>query len=151
MTESTWWWLLGGVLVALELVSGTFLLLMLAVGAAAGAIAAHLALPLPYQITAAAVIGTAAVLVWFRFYKRASDLDGNPQFGHQATGQANLDLGQTVTVAAWLPDGTAQVHYRGAPWTARLRTNGDMASPPGPGIHRICDLQGNVLIVERLP
>lgn len=150
MTDSTWWWLLGGVLVALELVTGTFLLLMLASGAAAGAIAAHLGFVLPYQITAAAVVGAAAVVVWFRVYKRAEKQVEHQQLGTQATGQGNLDIGQTVTVHAWQPDGTAQVQYRGAPWTARLRP-GNSQEPPATGIHRICDVQGNVLIVERLP
>lgn len=150
MTDSTWWWLLGGVLVALELVTGTFLLLMLASGAAAGALAAHLGLALPAQITAAAVMGAAAVLVWFRVYKRAEKNLEQPQLGAQATGHANLDIGQTVTVSAWLADSTAQVHYRGAPWTARLRASSAQEAPT-PGIHRICDVQGNVLIVERLP
>ena len=41
LQDSTLWWLLAGSLVAVELVTGTFYLLALAVGAVAGAIAAH--------------------------------------------------------------------------------------------------------------
>lgn len=150
LTESTWWWLLGGILVALELMSGTFLLLMLAAGAVAGAIAAHLSLALPYQITTASVVGAAAVFIWVRFLRRSGQQTGEQHLANQTTGQANLDLGQTVTVTAWTADGTAQVHYRGAPWSARYQANGD-PTPPTPGVYRICDVQGNVLIVQRHP
>jgi len=41
MNESTIWWLIAGSLVGIELMTGTFYLLMLAIGASAGAIAAH--------------------------------------------------------------------------------------------------------------
>ncbi|HOI65513.1 MAG TPA: NfeD family protein, partial [Thiomonas arsenitoxydans] len=41
MDNPTAWWILAGFFVAMELVSGTFYLLMLAVGAVAGALAAH--------------------------------------------------------------------------------------------------------------
>jgi membrane protein implicated in regulation of membrane protease activity len=42
MAQSTIWWLVAGVLVAVELLTGTFYLLMLAIGMAAAACAAHL-------------------------------------------------------------------------------------------------------------
>jgi hypothetical protein len=47
LSASTLWWLATGALVVLELTSGTFYLLMLALGAAAGALAAHLGCPPP--------------------------------------------------------------------------------------------------------
>ena len=64
MAESTWWWLLAGALVGAELLTGTFYLLMLALGAAAGAIAAHLGLPLTGQIVSAAVLGAAPLAIF---------------------------------------------------------------------------------------
>ena len=42
MNESTIWWLIAGSLVGIELMTGTFYLLMLAIGASAGAIAAKI-------------------------------------------------------------------------------------------------------------
>ena len=54
MAESTLWWIATGVLVALELASGTFYLLMLAIGGVAGALAAHAGAPLPIQLAVAA-------------------------------------------------------------------------------------------------
>ena len=41
MADSTLWWLLAGAAVAVELLTGTFYLLMFAIGLAAAAIAAH--------------------------------------------------------------------------------------------------------------
>ena len=63
MSESTIWWLLAGAAVGIELVTGTFYLLMLAIGLGAAALAAHLGLPLTWQlVTAAVVVGGAVVL-----------------------------------------------------------------------------------------
>lgn len=64
MSESTIWWLLAGVAVAVELVTGTFYLLMIAVGFVAGAVAAHLGLALVGQIVVAAAAGGGAVALW---------------------------------------------------------------------------------------
>ncbi|MDO9198743.1 NfeD family protein, partial [Rhodoferax sp.] len=41
MAESTIWWVLAGAVVAIELATGTFYLLMLSVGLVAAAISAH--------------------------------------------------------------------------------------------------------------
>jgi membrane protein implicated in regulation of membrane protease activity len=149
LTESTWWWLLCGALIATELLTGTFLLLMLAAGALAGALVAHLGFSLTHQMVAAATIGASAVLLWFRFLRHTAKRTSNDPFGTQATGQVNLDLGQTLSVTAWNADGMTQVHYRGAPWAAKFSAQHDQDHPK-PGLHRICDIQGNVLIVQRV-
>jgi len=150
VTESTWWWLLGGALVAMELVTGTFLLLMLAAGASAGAIAAHLGFELAYQMAAAATVGVLAVLVWLRLQKRSNNAANKQQLGSQSDGQVSLDLGQTVSVTEWQANGVSQVQYRGAAWTARFQARHDQ-DQPAPGLHRICGIQSNTLIVERMP
>ena len=46
LDASTLWWLMAGVAVAIELLTGTFYLLMLAIGSAAGAVVAHTGLGL---------------------------------------------------------------------------------------------------------
>src|SRR4051812_10728857 len=61
MAESTGWWLAAGIAVAVELGTGTFYLLMLAIGLAAGAVAAHVGAGVAGQFAAAAVIGGGAV------------------------------------------------------------------------------------------
>ena len=58
---STLWWLVCGALVALELATGTFYLLMLALGAVAAAVSAHAALGLSAQLAAAALVRGGAV------------------------------------------------------------------------------------------
>ncbi|HSM22228.1 MAG TPA: NfeD family protein, partial [Rubrivivax sp.] len=55
------WWLATGGLVAAELATGTFYLLMLALGCVAGALAAHAGLGATGQVAAAAVAAIIAV------------------------------------------------------------------------------------------
>ena len=64
MTESTIWWLLAGGAVAVELMTGTFYLLLIALGLAAAALAAHAGTPLTVQMLVAAVVGGGTVVVW---------------------------------------------------------------------------------------
>ena len=64
MADSTIWWLLTGSAVAVELLTGTFYLLMLAIGLAAAAVAAHLGLPQTGQLVVAAIVGGGAVVGW---------------------------------------------------------------------------------------
>ena len=62
LDASTLWWLMAGVAVATELLTGTFYLLMLAIGLAAGALAAHAGLGTTAQILVRAVVGASTVL-----------------------------------------------------------------------------------------
>jgi membrane protein implicated in regulation of membrane protease activity len=132
------WWLTVGALVAAELATGTFYLLMLAVGAAAGAVAAHLGVDSRVQIISAAVVGGGAVVAWHvarMLRPRAAPAASNRD--------VNLDIGQTLQVPAWGPDGSARVQYRGAAWAVRYAGNGE----PAPGEHVIVALNGNELRV----
>jgi membrane protein implicated in regulation of membrane protease activity len=147
MADTTMWWVLAGGAVALELASGTFYLLMLAVGLAAGAVAAHLGLGPTEQMLAVAVIGGGSVLAW-RSYRQRSG--ANAPLKAEANPDVNLDIGGTVQVDAWQPDGTASVHYRGATWTVAWQT-GQAGTAPSPGQHRIVAVSGSRLIVERNP
>jgi len=63
LSAATWWWVAAGVVVAAELATGTFYLLMMALGLAAAALAAHLGLGGSAQIaTGALVAGIATAL-----------------------------------------------------------------------------------------
>ena len=64
ISPATIWWILAGVSVALELATGTFYLLLLALGFAAGAVGAHLGLGTTAQIVVAAVVGSGATALW---------------------------------------------------------------------------------------
>ena len=138
-TASTAWWLAAGALVAVELATGTFYLLMLALGAAAGAVAAHLGLSGNLQIAAAAVLGGGAVVAWH--LRRTTHAAGPPA---GANPDVNLDIGGTVQVARWQADGSARVHYRGSEWDARHVG----AGPATAGEHTIRAIEGSRLLLD---
>jgi membrane protein implicated in regulation of membrane protease activity len=140
MAESTVWWLLTGTLVVLELLTGTFYLLMLALGAAAGALAAHVGAGLTAQIVVAALMGLTAVAGW-TWLRRRRPGDPSPR----ADRSVNLDVGEILHIPAWSDDGTAQVKYRGAQWSVVLSPG----ATPEPGAYRVTELVGNRLKVEK--
>lgn len=140
MAESTLWWLLAGALVALELLTGTFYLLMLALGAGAGALVAYAGTGLTTQIVVAALVGLIAVSIW-TWVRRRRPGDPSPR----ADRSVNLDVGEIVQVAAWENDRSAQVKYRGTQWTAVLAAG----ATPEPGAYRVTELVGNRLLVEK--
>lgn len=142
MSESTLWWLLAGGAVALELVTGTFYLLMLAVGMVAGALAAHLGVSVMLQIVVSAVVGGGAVALWH--FKRSKD--PKPAAAN-ANRDVQMDIGETVHVQQWNEDATASVKYRGAQWTVELA---DRQAVPQPGLFKVRQLNGNRLVVDKL-
>lgn len=141
MEASTLWWVAAGAAVAAELVTGTFYLLMFALGMAAGAIAAHAGLGLSGQFVAAALVGGGAVALWHGYRGRHPK---GPRA--EANRDVNLDIGETVQVDHWAPDGTASVRYRGAQWTVVHRPS----AAPGTGTHRVIEVSGNRLVVEKV-
>ena len=142
MAESTLWWLACGVLIVAELVTGTFYLLMLAIGLAAAALAAHLDLGLMVEMVIAAAVGGGAVVAWHLRQTQRRHLEPPAQ----ANANVNLEIGETVQVEGWNPDGTADVHYRGARWTAIHRPG----VQPAAGPHRVAELVGNRLLIDKL-
>lgn len=141
MAESTIWWLLTGTAVVLELLTGTFYLLMLAIGLAAGALSAHLGLGLTAQLVLAAVIGSVTTALLYVVRRRSP---GDPSV--RSLRSVNLDVGEIVTVDAWQSDGTASVRYRGAQWQVITRSG----QPEGSGSYRVAELVGNKLLVEKV-
>jgi membrane protein implicated in regulation of membrane protease activity len=140
MTDSTLWWLLAGAAIVLELLTGTFYLLMLATGLVAGALAAHAGASLTVQIVVAALVGGGAVMGWNLFRKKnaaGTRVGANPD--------VNLDIGETVQVESWQPDGSTSVKYRGAQWKAVHATG----ALPSHGAHRIVEVRGSQLVIEK--
>ena len=138
--SATPWWIVAGALVAAELASGTFYLLMLALGCAVGALAAHLGLSLTGQVLAAAMVGGAAVVGWHLKRSRmpqAAPAASNPD--------VNLDIGQSVQVGVWSADGRTEVRYRGAVWQARFIGG----APALSGRHVIRAIEGSCLLLDR--
>jgi membrane protein implicated in regulation of membrane protease activity len=141
MADSTLWWTAAGIAVAVELATGTFYLLMLALGLAAGALAAHAGAAMPAQLAVAALVGGGAVAALYMQRRR-----NPPATSSQANPDVNPDIGETVQVDAWQADGTATVRYRGANWT--------VVAAPGSGrdqgTHRVREVVGNKLVVEKI-
>ncbi|MBN8763007.1 MAG: hypothetical protein BGP20_12705 [Thiobacillus sp. 63-78] len=108
------WWILAAVLVGVELVSGTFYLLVYGTAAAAAGLVAWLGAGMVAQLLTAAVIGVAGTLV-LRRWKRGTD---RPEFNVQ-----EMDIGQTVQLESWQGD-RGQVKYRGALWDAEAESAG---------------------------
>lgn len=143
MSESTLWWLVAGFFVSLELLTGSFYLLMLALGAASAAVIAMLGAEHTTQMAVAALVGGGAVFLWHRKLLRRGMLAVDD---YTTTGLGSLDLGEQVSVSNWHPDGTTQVHYRGIDWVARYHG----AHVPASGLHRIRAIESNYLVLERL-
>ena len=135
---ATAWWLAAGVLVAAELFAGSFYMLMLALGCAAGALAAHLGAGYSTQVFSAALVGAGTTAVWH--FRRARSPRSAPV---ESNRDANLDIGQSLQVPAWQSDGSARVNYRGSAWNVQFRGPGT----PAPGEHVIVAVQGNRLFV----
>lgn len=138
MSASTLWWVLAGLLVVAELLTGTFYLLMLALGSAAGAISAHLGLSGSPQMVVAALVGGATTAIWH--FKRARAPRSAPS---ESNRDVNIDIGQTVQVEAWNEQRLARVPYRGSSWEVRHVGPGE----PAAGEHVIVAVQGNRLDV----
>ncbi len=144
MTQANAWWIACGVLIAIELASGTFYLLMLALGCAAGALAAYLGLGGAMQIATAAVLGGAAVLIGRKLRKTRG-----PSMPAEANADVHIDIGQTVQVESWDAAGSALVKYRGAQWQARLQAgSAQTPQPASPGRYVIRAVEGNCLVLE---
>jgi membrane protein implicated in regulation of membrane protease activity len=137
MSDWMAWLAAAGVLVILELFTGTFYLLMVAIGLAAGAGAALAGAAPPLQAIVAGAVGVLATSLLHR-----------SRFGRPARGDAsrdsnvNLDIGQCLSVADWR-DGRARVRYRGALWDVELA----QGATARPGDFRIVEVQGSRLVV----
>jgi membrane protein implicated in regulation of membrane protease activity len=136
---ATVWWIVTGVLVAVELATGSFYLLMLALGGAAAAVTAHLGGGLNAQLGVGALVGAGAVAAWH--LKRR----GLPAGAAAAENRdVNLDIGETVHVSDWDAEGAGSAQYRGARWQVRYLGNGTPAS----GRFVIRRVEANRLFVE---
>ncbi len=135
------WWSAAGLLVVAELLTGTFYLLMLSVGLAAAALAAQAGLTLSGQLGVAAVAGGLGV-IGVRLFRRQRPEPSTAAFNRDV----NLDIGQRGHVDHWNEEGTARVQYRGARWTALSADPAERA----PGPHRVREVVGNRLVLERL-
>ncbi len=135
MSAWIWWMVLAFGLLILELLTGTFYLLVIAVALAAAGLADLAGAPFTMQLVVAAAIGLGGAL-WLR----------RSRFGRQKNGSdalQNLDVGQVVRVSSWSAENTARTSYRGAEWDVMLAP-GEAAVP---GEFVIQSVQGSRLVV----
>lgn len=109
MTAYWTWWALAAVLVGAELISGTFYLLAVGVAFAAAGIAAWFGASVPVQLAIGGVLAIAGSAAAHRWRLSRTPPVAPP-----------LDVGHSVRVLGWKPDGRARVNYRGTQWDAEL-------------------------------
>ena len=131
------WWVGAGVLIVLELMSGTFYLLMIALGFIAAAVARLAGANADVQFALAAVVALAAVLLL-----RRSSFGRKSRKAAARNPDVNLDIGQTLAVSGWR-DRRARTHYRGAEWDVELAPG----EPEDAHLYEISALEGSRLIV----
>lgn len=142
LDSTTVWWMAAGLLVGVELFTGTVYLLLLALGLACAGLAAWAGAAGALQMLVAGGVGGGAMLAlraWRRRHAAAVPGAVDPA--------QHLDIGQHVHVARWRADGTATVQYRGAPWTVRCATS---PVPGGATDGVIVAVEGTALVVRPL-
>ena len=132
------WWVGAGVLIVAELMTGTFYLLMIALGLLAGALAYEFGLAPDFQFVIAAVVGLIAVIALrrSRFGRRRRNSDASRDPG------VNLDIGESLSVAGW-HERRARAMYRGAEWDVELAPG----EPEDAHLYEIKAVRGSCLIV----
>ena len=139
LQSGLFWWIGAGVLIVLELMHGTFYLLMVALGFIAAAFAHLAGLDLSLQLGVAAAVSLAAMLLlrksrFGRKTRTRAEAAHNPD--------VNLDIGSTLTVSEW-HDGHARTNYRGASWDVELAPG----EREDAHLYEITALHGNCLVV----
>ena len=136
MSDWMFWASAAGIVVIAELFTGTFYLLMIAIGLIVGAAVAALGGPMSAQLIAAGLVAGVATMLLRRrrATQPATDVARDPN--------VNLDVGQPIAIAEW--HGTrARTMYRGAMWDVELATG----STPDGSSYRITEVRGSRLIV----
>ena len=133
MEPYVYWFLLAFGLLALEMATGTFYMLIVSIALGLAGIAALLGLNLPLQITLSAVASIIGTVI----LRRMKGMRTGKMISQ------SLDIGPSVRVISWLEDGIARVHYRGTEWDAELESS----SLPRDGVLYIKAIQGSKLIL----
>ena len=131
------WGMLGLALIIVELLTGTFYLLMLGVAAFGAATAAGLGHPFSVQAIVASV---AAALGCYGVHAYRAK--------NRARQMPPLDAGMPASFESWVDAGArlARVRYRGASWDARVE--GAEALEPGATVY-VLAADGNTLKVAK--
>lgn len=126
-------------LMVLEMLTGTFYLLVLSGGAAAGALAAFFDMSLTSQIALCAAVTFTG---WWVLYRRGFTLKRAPA---NANPDVHTDIGQIVRLVNVDSSGRHQVDYRGALWAARVEGGAAQLDID----YTIIRVEGNTLILQQ--
>ena len=139
MSDWVNWLVVAGIMVVLELFTGTFYLLMIAFGLLAAALVAFLGWTVEFQVISAALVGAVATISLRRSRFGQANRDRN----------VNLDIGLSIQINEWQGSSTgvysARAMHRGALWDVEYAGK----DVPGPGSYQIVEIQGSQLIVEK--
>ena len=108
------WWLLAIALGVIELFTGSFYLLVLALGAASAALVAFFGGPLWLQLLAAAFVSAGGAALVRRLRPPVGRADA------ARSQDLNLDIGERLVVEHWNPQRRARVTHRGTGWEVEL-------------------------------
>ncbi|MBV6271706.1 NfeD family protein [Alcaligenaceae bacterium CGII-47] len=132
------WFGAAALFLLLEMATGTFYLLLVALGLAVSGTVEYAGFTLVWQI----VGGLLASLIGLGVLHHHRQSKG--QVATQSNPDVVQDIGQRVIVDAWDENGSARVFYRGAYWSARM----DVDQAALPGEHYIQAVQGLTLILR---
>ncbi len=128
-----YWFLLAFVLLGVEMATGTFYMLVVAIGMLVGGLAAWLQASVAMQLTLCAITVIAGSFILRRW--KSTQV--------KEVASASLDIGQPVRVIKWNDNGTARVFYRGAEWDAETES---AATPRDEKLY-IAAVKGSCLIL----
>ena len=137
MDISLAWLIAGFILIIVELVTGTFYLLVLGIAALVGAGVGYASGALVWQAIGAAIVAVAGV-IWVNQFKKKM----------APKRMRGLDVGQPAAFDSWVNRGAghARVKYRDALWDAQVA--GDAAGEPGEILY-ITSVDGSTLKVSK--
>ena len=135
-------WIVAGFALAIaELLTGTFYLLVIGVGAFTGALVAWMGGNMLVQAALGGVVAIGGAVAVHHWHARQKSGDEQSNF---------LDRGQPVVLEGWANESAnlARVKYRGTSWDARLAAG----TRPAPGTTLYIEGQeGNTLLVAAAP
>jgi membrane protein implicated in regulation of membrane protease activity len=135
MLNEYWWWIVAALLIAIEVASGTFYLMLYGVAAAVAGLAAWLGADVVVQLLIAALIGVSGTWALRRWKRDRPDL-----------APTSMEIGHAVRLETWA-EGHGQVIYRGAVWDAEAESASVDSTRP----LFIRAVNGNILIVGNQP
>jgi len=131
------WLIAGFILIIVELVTGTFYLLVLGIAALVGAGVAYASGGFVWQAMVAAIVAVAGV-IWVNQFKKKM----------APKRMRGLDVGQPAAFDSWVNKsaGHARVKYRDALWDAQVAS--DASGEPGEILY-ITSVDGSTLKVSK--